>query len=419
MRKPAAKRFDVVIAGGGLTGPTLAVALADAGLKVALCDAEPLETRLDPAFDGRASAIAAANWRQWRALGVAPLLEPDAQPIRRILVTDGPAPGPSAMAPPPVFLEFSSDDLGGDGDDEPMGWMVENRRIRQAFAQTLAKRKVATFAPAAVVEAVIEDPACHVTLADGRVLEAPLLIGAEGRRSVVREAAGIGTYGWAYGQCGVVATVRLERDHEGVAHEYFLPGGPFAILPLKDQRASLVWSEHKDRARALIDASPEAFEAHLARRFGDFLGRPTLVGARMQFPLSLQMAERMVAPRVALVGDAAHAVHPIAGQGLNLGLKDAAALAEVIVEARRLGEDWSSELVLERYARWRRVDAVGLALATDLFTRLFSNDHPALRLARGAGLALVNRLAPAKRLLVREAAGMLGDTPRLLRGEPL
>jgi 2-octaprenyl-6-methoxyphenol hydroxylase len=417
MRKLAAKRFDVVIAGGGLTGPTLALALTDAGLTVALCDAEPLQARLDPAFDGRASAIAAANWRQWRTLGVATMLEPDAQPIRRILVTDGPAPGPSATAPLPVFLEFSSNDLGDDG--EPMGWIIENRRIRPAFAQALAKRKVATFAPGAVLEAAIEDRACRVTLSDGRVLEAPLLVGAEGRRSVVREAAGIGTYGWAYGQCGVVATVRLERDHEGVAHEYFLPGGPFAILPLKDHRASLVWSEHEDRARALVEASPEAFEAHMARRFGDFLGRPTLVGARMQFPLSLQMAERMVAPRVALVGDAAHAVHPIAGQGLNMGLKDAAALAEVIVEARRLGEDWSSELVLERYARWRRVDAVGLALATDLFTRLFSNDHPVLRLARGAGLALANRLAPAKRLFVREAAGLLGDTPRLLRGEPL
>jgi 2-octaprenyl-6-methoxyphenol hydroxylase len=297
--------------------------------------------------------------------------------------------------------------------------MIENRHIRRAFAEALAEREVATFAPAAVVEAVIEDPACRATLSDGGVLEAPLLVGAEGRRSVVREAAGIGTYGWAYDQCGVVATVRLERDHEGVAHEYFLPGGPFAILPLTDHRASLVWSERKDRARALVEASPEAFEAHLARRFGDFLGRPSLIGARMQFPLSLQMAERMVAPRVALVGDAAHAVHPIAGQGLNMGLKDAAALAEVIVAARRLGEDWSSELVLERYARWRRVDAVGLALATDLFTRLFSNDHPALRLARDAGLALVNRLAPARRLFVREAAGLLGETPRLLRGKPL
>jgi 2-octaprenyl-6-methoxyphenol hydroxylase len=418
MRKPAAKRFDVVIAGGGLTGPTLAIALADAGLEVALCDAEPLETRLAPEFDGRASAIAAANWRLWRALGVAQRLEPDAQPIRRILVTDGPAPGPSARPPSPVFLEFASDDLDVGG-GEPMGWMVENRRIRQALAAALAERKVAAFAPAAVSGAVVADPACTAILADGRRLEAPLIVGAEGRRSVVREAAGIGTYGWDYGQSGVVATVRLERDHAETAYEYFLPGGPFAILPLTGRRASLVWSEHTNRAHALVDASVEAFEAHLHRRFGDVLGRPSLAGARMQFPLSLQMAERMVAPRVALVGDAAHAVHPIAGQGLNMGLKDVAALAEVIVEARRIGEDWSSELVLERYARWRRLDAAGLAVATDLFTRLFSNDHPALRLVRGAGLALVNRLAPAKKLFVHEAAGLLGDTPRLLRGERL
>jgi len=418
MKRPAAKRFDVIIAGGGLTGPTLAIALADAGFSVALCDAEPLEARLAPTYDGRASAIAAANWRQWRVLGVAAALEPDAQPIRRILVTDGPAPGPSAGPLPPFFLEFSSDDLGAEP-GEPMGWMIENRRIRQALAAALKSRKVATFAPAAVTDAVAGEEGCTATLADGRTLEAPLLVGAEGRRSVVRAAAGIGVYGWDYGQCGVVATVRLERDHEGVAHEYFLPGGPFAILPLKDQRASLVWSEKKTRAEALVASSPEAFEAHLARRFGAFLGAATLEGGRMQFPLSLQMAERMIAPRVALVGDAAHAVHPIAGQGLNIGLKDVAALAEVIVEARRLGEDYSSELVLERYARWRRLDAAGLAVATDLFTRLFSNDHPALRLVRGAGLSLVNRLAPAKRLFVREAAGMLGDTPRLLRGEAL
>ena len=415
MRKPAAQRFDVVIAGGGLTGPTLALALADAGLKVALCDAEPLETRLAPAFDGRASAISAANWRQWRALGVAEILAPHAQPIHRILVTDGPSPGPSAAAPLPVFLEFASEDLG----DEPMGWMVENRRIRQAFADALARRKIQAFAPAAVTEAIVEGAECTAVLADGRRLQAPLLVGAEGRRSVVRDAAGIGAYGWTYGQRGVVATVKLEHDHEGVAHEYFLPGGPFAILPLTGRRASLVWSEQADRAEALVNASAPAFEAHLARRFGDFLGRPALDGPRMQFPLSLQMAERMVAPRVALVGDAAHAVHPIAGQGLNLGLKDAAALAEVIVDARRLGEDYGSDLVLARYARWRRVDAAGLALATDLFTRLFSNDRPGLRLVRGAGLALVNRLAPVRRLFVREAAGLLGETPRLLRGETL
>ena len=452
MASKAPKSFDVVIAGGGMTGGTLALALAQAGLSVALCDAEPVQARLEPTFDGRASAIAAASFRQFRALGIAADLETLAQPIRSILVTDGPAPGASASAPAPVFLSFASNDLGpsssppggggpegrrgpgttpppsvaprqlplgGSIDAEPMGWMVENRHIRAALAKAIKAAGVTTFAPA-FVEAVAHDAKeARVTLRDGEVLTAPLVVGAEGRRSVVRQAAGIDTYGWDYKQSGVVATVALERDHEGVAHEYFLPGGPLAILPLTDQRASLVWTEEKSRARALIDASPEAFEAHLARRFGAFLGRPKVIGERMGFPLSLQMAERMTGPRTALIGDAAHAIHPIAGQGLNLGLKDAAALAEVIVEARRLGEDWGSELVLDRYARWRRFDAAALAAATDVFTRLFSNDDPLARLVRGAGLALVNRLAPARRLFVREAAGLLGDTPKLLRGETL
>jgi len=412
------KPYDVVIAGGGMTGQTLALALAEAGMKTALCDAEPLETRLAAEFDGRASAIAAANWRQWQALGIAEALEPDAQPIRHILVTDGPNPGASARAPLPVFLQFNSDDLGAEP-GEPMGRMVENRHIRAALAKALKARKVAAFAPAAVTAMSADARAGRVTLADGTVLEAPLIVGAEGRRSVVRQASGIGTYGWDYAQAGVVATVQLEHDHEGVAHEYFLPGGPLAILPLTGSRASLVWSEDKRRAKALVESSPEAFEAHLSRRFGSFLGRAKLIGRRAAFPLSLQMADRMIGPRAALIGDAAHAIHPIAGQGLNMGLKDVAALAEVIVDARRLGEDWGSELVLDRYARWRRFDAAALAAATDLFTRLFSNDHPALRLVRGAGLALVNRAAPAKRLFVREAAGMLGETPRLLRGEAL
>ncbi len=413
-----AKSFDVVIVGGGMTGPTLALALHGAGVKVALCDAEPVETRLAPAFDGRASAISAANWRQWRTLGPAAALEGEAQPISRILVTDGPAPGAGAAAPMPVFLQFSSDDLDT-APGEPMGRMVENRHIRAALAAALAKCKIAVFAPTAAAGVEVDGRAARVMLADGQALEAPLVVGADGRRSMVRQASGIDTYGWDYAQAGVVATVRLERDHEGVAHEYFLPGGPLAILPLTGRRASLVWTEDKRRARALVESSTEAFEAHLGRRFGNFLGDAVLEGERMSFPLSLQMAEALVGPRAALVGDAAHAVHPIAGQGLNLGLKDAAALAEVIVEARRLGEDIGSDLVLERYARWRRFDAAALAAATDLFTRLFSNDHPALRLVRGAGLALVNRAGPARRLFVREAAGLLGDTPRLLRGEAL
>jgi 2-octaprenyl-6-methoxyphenol hydroxylase len=258
-----------------------------------------------------------------------------------------------------------------------------------------------------------------VTLADGRTLRAPVAVGAEGRGSVIRTAAGIGAIGWDYPQTGVVATVRLERPHEGVAHEYFLPGGPFAILPLTGDRASLVWTESRSRGAALKSARPEVFHTHLMRRFGDFLGQVTVEGPVFTYPLSLQLAERFTAPRAALLGDAAHGVHPIAGQGLNLGLKGAAALAEVLVEASRLGEDIGSEAVLERYAAWRRFDTVTLSAGMDAFVRLFSNDNPLLRLARGAGMAAVNRIGPARRFFMTEAGGAVGDLPRLLKGEAL
>jgi ubiquinone biosynthesis UbiH/UbiF/VisC/COQ6 family hydroxylase len=238
-------------------------------------------------------------------------------------------------------------------------------------------------APARVASVAFEASCARVTLEDGRVLTAPLVVGAEGRSSVVRAAAKINAIGWAYAQTGVVATVKLSRPHEGVAHEYFLPGGPFAILPLTDDRASLVWTEPAAKAAALKAARPEIFHAHLRRRFGAFLGEATVEGPVFTYPLSLQLAERLCAPRAALLGDAAHGIHPIAGQGLNLGLKGAAALAEVLVDAARLGEDIGSELVLERYARWRSFDNITLAAASDLFVRLFSNDNPLLRLVRG------------------------------------
>ena len=211
----------------------------------------------------------------------------------------------------------------------------------------------------------------------------------------------------------------MERPHEGIAHEYFLPGGPFAILPLTGDRASLVWTESRARAEALKAARPQMFQAHLERRFGDFLGEVSVEGPIFTYPLSLQLAERFVAPRVALLGDAAHGVHPIAGQGLNLGLKAAAALAEVLVDAVRLGEDPGSEVVLERYAAWRQFDTVTLSAGMDAFVRLFSNDNPLLRLARGAGMAAVNRIAPARRFFMHEAGGAVGDLPRLLRGQAL
>jgi 2-octaprenyl-6-methoxyphenol hydroxylase len=415
--------FDVVVAGAGMTGATLALGLAQAGLSVAVVDAQPLATRVAPDFDGRASAVAYANFRQWRALGVAAALEPHAQPIRAILVTDGPAPGASARAPGAAFLRFEADEIPPDdpgrAEDEPLGWMIENRHIRAALGQALEAAGVAVFAPAAVAGVAAGPRLAEVALSDGRTLAAPLAVGAEGRASAVREAAGVGVVGWDYPQSGLAATVALDTPHEGVAHQYFLPGGPLAILPLTGDRASLVWTERRDRAAALAAGPQAAFEAHLARRFGEALGRPRLLGPRFVHPLGLAFAQSMTAPRVALAGDAAHAIHPLAGQGLNMGLKDAAALAEVVADAVRLGEDWGSAAVLDRYARWRRFDSVALAAATDVFTRLFSNGDPVARAVRGAGLSLVNRLPAARRFFMREAGGATGDLPRLMRGEAL
>jgi 2-octaprenyl-6-methoxyphenol hydroxylase len=410
---------DVIIAGAGMSGATLALALASGGLKPVLVDPQPFASQLTPTFDGRASAIAFSSFRAWDAIGVGDALRPHAQRIEQILVTDGRAPGASAGSQPPFLLRFDSAEIADQFHGEPLGYMLENRRIRAALAEAVQRADIEVLAPASVSKVALEPDAAWVSLADGRVLTAPVVVGAEGRGSVVRAAAGINAIGWAYGQSGVVATVKLERPHGGVAHEYFLPSGPFAILPLTEDRVSLVWTEKTAAGEALRQARPEMFHALLKRRFGPFLGELEVVGPTFVYPLALQLAERLATDRAVLLGDAAHGIHPIAGQGLNLGLKDAAALAEVLVDAARLGEDIGSAAVLERYARWRRFDNVMLAAATDLFTRLFSNDHPAVRLARGVGMATVNRIGPARRFFMQEAGGAVGELPRLFKGEAL
>ena len=410
---------DVLIAGAGMAGATLALALQSGGLTPILVDPQPFETQIAPTFDGRASAVAFSCFRQWRALGVGQRLERFAQRIEQILVTDGRSPGAAPGLKLPAFLRFDSSEISDRSDGEPLGYLVENRHIRAALAQQVKAAKVKVLAPARVAGLDVGSNGVVVRLEDGRVVEAPLVVGSDGRSSLVRREAGIGVVGWPYPEVGVVATVKLSRPHRGVAHEHFLPSGPFAILPLTDDRASLVWTEKAARGQALKVARPEVFHAHLNRRFGDFVGPAALDGPVFVYPLALELAERMTAPRIALLGDAAHGVHPIAGQGLNLGLKDAAALAEVLVEAVRLGEDLGSEVALERYARWRRTDNVALAAATDLFNRLFTNDIAPLRLVRGAGMALVNRIGPARRFFMQEAGGATGDLPRLLRGEAL
>lgn len=410
---------DVIIAGAGMAGATLALALKSGGIEPLLVDPAPFDTQLEPTFDGRSSAIAFSCFRQWRTLGLAPMLEPYAQRMDEILVTDGRSPGAASPGQSPFFLHFDSGEIADRVAGEPLGYMLENRRTRAALAQGIADAGIQVLAPERVMSVEVKPAFAEVTLSSGRVLTAPLVVGAEGRGSTVRKAAGIEAVGWDYPQTGVVCTVKLEHGHGGVAHEYFLPGGPFAILPLTEDRASLVWTEKRIRGEALKSASPEAFNAHLARRFGEFLGRIEVVGPVFTYPLSLSVAERLCAPRIALLGDAAHGVHPIAGQGLNLGLKGAAALAEVIVEASRLGEDFGSETVLERYAGWRRFDTNTLAAGMDAFVWLFSNDNPLIRLVRGVGMAAINRIGPARRFFMHEAGGAVGELPRLLRGQAL
>lgn len=416
---------DVIVVGAGMAGATLALALRSGGLEPVLVDRAPLSDQWAETFDGRASAIAFSAFRQWRSLGVGHALEPHAQRIDQIMVTDGRSPGAASMSnkgrrsPSPFALRFDSAEIADRVEGEPLGYMLENRRIRVALAETISATDIPVLAPAALSAVDFGDGGVVATLADGTIVTAPLAVAADGRNSSLRKAAGIGVVGWPYRQSGVVATVDLERPHQGVAHEHFLPSGPFAILPLTQDRASLVWTEKSAQAQALMAASPEAFQSYLDRRFGEFLGAATAQASRFVYPLSLDLAERMTGPRLALIGDAAHAVHPIAGQGLNLGLKDIAALAQVLVDAMRLGEDIGSPLVLERYGRWRRFDNVMLAAATDGFTRLFSNDDPLVRLARGAGMGVVNAFGPARRFFMQEAGGATGDLPRLLRGMPL
>jgi 2-octaprenyl-6-methoxyphenol hydroxylase len=418
---PRPQDFDVVIAGGGMAGATLALALTQGGLSVAIVDVTAPDTRAAPTFDGRTSAVAFANFRQWRALGVGEGLSAQAQAITDILITDGPAPGAGRGPPIPAFLHFDVDEVASETCGEPLGWVLENRHIRAALNAALAQSPVATVLGA--LDGVSADAAgAAVTLRDGQTLRAAVVIGADGRASRVRTASRIGVQGWAYNQSSVSTTLALEQPHGGVAHQHFLPGGPLAILPLvgdasAEHRASLVWTELTSRADALVAASTQAFEAHLARRFGEMLGRPRLIGPRVAYPLRLQVADRITGDRTALIGDAAHVIHPIAGQGLNLGLKDVGALAEVLIAAARIGEDIGSAMVLDRYARWRRFDGAGLAMATDLLTRLFSNDLAPLRLARDLGLTAVNRMPRLRRLFMQEAGAGLGDLPRLLRGE--
>ncbi|HEX4079661.1 MAG TPA: FAD-dependent monooxygenase [Rhizomicrobium sp.] len=403
------KHTDIVIGGGGMVGLALALALARGGLNVVVADPLPQAKTTEPAFDGRVSALSYSSARMLEALGVWEHLKPRTQPINDILVTDAKL----GRAPSPFSLHFDHREIG-----VPMGYIAENRDIRAALhACAEGTQSLATECPASVVASRSTSRAIEVVLDSGQSFHAPLFVAAEGRESPSRERMGIGLVAWSYRQRGIVATVAHERPHHGTAWEHFLPSGPFAILPMTGNRSSLVWTEREALADAMLRLPDPEFQAEIARRFGAHLGAVHSEAPRWSYPLRFHLARAWVRPRFALAGDAAHGIHPIAGQGLNLGFKDVAALAEVVLDAARLGLDFGAPDVLGRYERWRRFDSFALAAATDALNRLFSTDIAPLRVVRDLGLGIVDGIGPLRRFFMRHAGGEIGKLPRLLRGE--
>ena len=398
---------DILIVGGGLNGPATALALAHAGLTSTVIDALPAAPRQDQDFDGRSYALALASVRLLRRIGVWDHVADHSQPMLEIKVTDGRA----GETPSPFLMHFDHAEI----EEGPMGHMVEDRYLRRALMDAMEANPRITVLNGETVVAQDTDGTARVTLASGRVLTGSLLIGCDGRSSGTAERAGIKRTGWDYGQTALVCAIQHEKPHNGVAHQFFLPPGPLAILPLPGNRSSIVWSESAANAAAFQALSDDDYLTVLRPRFGDFLGDISLAGKRFTYPLGLTVADSFIADRLALVGDAAHGMHPIAGQGLNAGLRDIGALAQVLGEARARGEDIASVLVLRRYQEWRRFDTASLAMATDLSNRLFSSDNPLLRMARDIGMGAINATPRLRRTFIREAAGLTGDLPALMR----
>lgn len=400
---------DIIIVGGGLNGPALALAAAQAGFSVTIIDTLPAEIRKDRDFDGRAYALALTSVRLLRGIHIWDRIADAAQPMLEIKVTDGRA----GEGPSPWMMHFDHAEI----EEGPMGYLVEDRHLRLAFLEAMAAdEKITHIAGETVINHDVNASSVKVTLANGTAITGRVLIGCDGRRSSVAERAGIKRTSWGYNQTAVVCAVAHEKPHGGIAHQFFMPGGPLAILPLTGNRSSIVWSEATTKATAMMTLDDAGFLAALRPAFGSFLGEISLTGKRFSYPLGLSLAQSFIADRVALVGDAAHGVHPIAGQGLNAGLRDVAALAQVLSEARARGEDIGGAQALARYQQWRRFDTATLALATDTFNRLFSNDNPLLRAARDLGMGLINKAPALRRSFIREAAGLTGDLPTLMKG---
>ena len=399
---------DIAIVGGGLNGAIMSLALAEAGFTVTLIDPQTLKSKQNPHFDGRSYSLAIASVRLMQALGLWEELAPNAQPILEIKVADGRA----YSNPSPYFLHFDHHEI----EEGPMGHMVEDRHLRPLLQKRLQSVSQINYrAGLSVSEMTITDTHAELRLNTEETLTTRLVIGADGRQSQTAERAKIKRTGWRYGQTALVCALSHNIPHQGVACQYFMPPGPLAILPLTGNRSSIVWTESDANAATIMAMDNNDYMAVLQPRIGDYLGKVELAGARYSYPLNLTIAQNYVMPRLALVGDAAHGVHPIAGQGLNLGLRDIAALSEVLSDARLRGEDFSSLAVLLRYQEWRRFDTTALAVATDAVNKLFSNDNSFLRTLRDLGMGAINSLPALRRGFIREAAGLTGDLPRLMQ----
>lgn len=402
-------RADVIIFGGGLVGLALASALDSSGLSAIVVDPADPTPRANASFDGRTSAVSSSSMRMLETIGVASHLAEPGCPIRRIAVADGLKPG---------GLHFDSDD------DEPLGFMHENRNLRGALqARAEAGKNIWLLWKSAVSAIDRNDHGVTVSLADGRKLGAPLLVAADGRNSATRDAAGINIARWKYDHQAIVSVLRHEFTHEHIAYEIFYPTGPFALLPMNDDagghRSAIVWSVPNEDATGWLSLSDEDFAAEAEAAMGGFLGKVEMVAPRSSFPLGFHHAAQITASRLALIGDAAHAIHPIAGQGLNLGFRDVAALTQVLVEGARLGLDLGDQQLLDRYQRWRSLDSLSVAFATDSLTRIYGVPGAAASAIRRFGMGLVGRISPLRNRLMSEARGTSGDLPLLLRGLPI
>ena len=400
-------RADVIILGGGLVGMALAAALDSSGLSAIVVDPADPDQRLDAAFDGRTSAVSSSSMRMLQATGVAGHFPAPGCPILKIQVADGLDPGGLAFEP-------------GE-EDEPLGWMHENRHLRAALrARAEAGKNLWLLWKSRVASVERGNHQAVVALEDGRKLCAPIVVGAEGRNSPMREQAGIRMARWRYDHMAIVSVLNHERPHANIAYEIFYPGGPFALLPMTDDgkkhRSAIVWSVQKDDAAGLLSLGDKDFAAEAEAAMGGFLGKIALAAPRSTYPLGFHHASQITAQRLALVGDAAHAIHPIAGQGLNLGFRDAAALAQVLVEGARLGLDLGDRQLLDRYQRWRSLDSLMVAMATDSLTRIYGIPGKTASVVRRFGMGLIDRISPVKDRLMAEARGTSGDLPLLLRG---